>query len=153
MTKVLVVEDELKQQLITFKILKTLGIKIIFADNGLQALDQVKIHCPDLVVLDIIMPQMNGYEVCRRLKANHTTQKIPILMYSAKKVEDCDLYWANKQGADAYLSKLCHPHELINTVKLLLRKQLPNNTWQTKKDDNPFFPDSLFPLTCPLFLS
>ncbi|NET61750.1 MAG: response regulator [Symploca sp. SIO2E6] len=123
MNKVLVVEDELKQQLIIFKILKTLGLKIIFADNGLEALEQVKRHSPDLVVLDIIMPRMNGYEVCRRLKANQNTQAIPILMYSAKKTEDCDLYWANKQGADAYLSKLCHPHELLNTVKCLLRKR------------------------------
>ncbi|NEP63311.1 MAG: response regulator [Symploca sp. SIO2G7] len=123
MTKVLVVEDELKQQLIIFKILKTLGLKIIFADNGHEALEQVKRHCPDLVVLDVIMPRMNGYEVCRRLKANQKTQTIPVLMYSAKKIEDCDLYWANKQGADAYLSKLCHPHELINMVKCLLRNK------------------------------
>jgi len=126
MAKVLVVEDELKQQLIIFKILKTLGIKIIFADNGLEALEQVNRHSPDLVVLDIIMPQMNGYEVCRRIKANQKTQAIPVLMYSAKEVEDCDLYWANKQGADAYISKLCHPHELLNTVKWFLRKQSKN---------------------------
>ncbi|NER47219.1 MAG: response regulator [Symploca sp. SIO1A3] len=130
MTKVLVVEDELKHQLIIFKILKTLGFKIIFADNGPEALEQVKIHCPDLVVLDVIMPRMNGYEVCRRIKANQKTQTIPVLMYSAKKIEDCDIYWANKQGADAYLSKLCHPHELIKTVKCLLRKKGTGNREQ-----------------------
>ena len=152
MAKILVVEDELKQQLITFKILKTLGIKIIFADNGLEALEQVKKHCPDLIVLDIIMPKMNGYEVCRRLKANQKTQNIPVLMYSAKKIEDCDLYWANKQGADAYLSKLCHPQELINTVKCLLRKQLPARPQPKKKDENPYPPNSLF-FTCSQFSS
>lgn len=153
MAKVLVVEDELKQQLIIFKILKTLGIKIIFADNGLEALELVKKHCPDLIVLDIIMPQMNGYEVCRRLKANQKTQNIPVLMYSAKEIEDCDLYWADKQGADAYLSKLCHPQELINTVKCLLRKQLPMHSWSTNKEKDPYPPNSLLFFNCSQFYS
>ncbi|MGB7443824.1 MAG: response regulator, partial [Coleofasciculaceae cyanobacterium] len=76
----------------------------------------------DLVILDIILPHINGYEICRRLKLNQKTKNIPVLIYS-NKTEECDVYWAGKQGADAYLSKLCHPQELINTVEHLLQKK------------------------------
>lgn len=120
MATVLVVEDDLRQQLIVFKTLKAIGVNTIFADDGVEALQKAQTHCPDLVILDIILPRINGYEVCRRLKSDQKTQKIPVLMYS-NKTEDCDFYWGSKQGAEAYLSKLCHPQELINTVKRLLQ--------------------------------
>lgn len=120
MVTVLVVEDDLRQQLIIFKLLKKIWLNIVFAEDGVEALEQVQNNCPDLVILDIILPRMNGYEVCRRLKADKKTQNLPVLMYS-NKVEDCDVYWGRKQGADAYLSKLCDPQELIDTVKYLLQ--------------------------------
>jgi twitching motility two-component system response regulator PilH len=115
----LVVEDDRTQQLIISKILKRIGLNVIFAGDGLEALELVQTHCPDLVVLDIIMPRMNGYEVCRRLKSNGKNHKLAVLMYS-NKTEQCDYYWGRKQGADAYVSKLCRPQELIDTVKQLL---------------------------------
>ncbi|MBD2012828.1 response regulator [Microcoleus sp. FACHB-53] len=119
MGTILVVDDDLTQQLIVFKILKTIGLNVIFADDGLQALEQVQRFCPNLVLLDILLPKMNGYEVCRRLKSDQKTQNLPVIMCSNKK-EDCDHYWGIKQGADAYLSKPCHPQELVNTVQYFL---------------------------------
>jgi twitching motility two-component system response regulator PilH len=120
-TTVLVVEDDQTQQLIISKHLTKIGLNLIFAEDGIEALSLAEIHCPKLVILDIIMPRMNGYEVCRRLKSKNITPKPAVLMYS-NKTEECDFYWGSKQGADAYVSKLCHPQELINTVKYLLRE-------------------------------
>ncbi len=120
-TTVLVVEDDQTQQLIISKHLTKIGLNLIFAEDGIEALSLAEIHCPKLVILDIIMPRMNGYEVCRRLKSKNITPKPAVLMYS-NKTEECDFYWGSKQGADAYVSKLCPPQELINTVKYLLRE-------------------------------
>jgi twitching motility two-component system response regulator PilH len=119
MSTVLVVEDDLTQQLILFKLLKKIGLNVIFANDGVEALEQVQKFCPDLVLLDVILPRMNGYEVCRRLKSDRKTEKLAVVLYSNKK-EEWDLYWGIKQGADAYVSKLCQPQELIDTIKSLL---------------------------------
>lgn len=122
MTRVLVVEGNLTQQLITFRHLKALGVSFSFAEDGVEALEHIQGDPPDLVILDIPLPGMNGYEICRRIKANLTTKAIPVLIYSAK-AGASDIYWGSKQGADACLSKLCPPRELIDTVKHLLKKR------------------------------
>ena len=119
MSTALVVEDDPTQQLIISKILRKIGLKVIFAADGVEALEMVQIYRPELVVLDIVMPRMNGYEVCRRLKFDEESHKPVVLMYS-NKTEACDVYWGKKQGADAYVSKLCRPQELVDTVKTLL---------------------------------
>jgi twitching motility two-component system response regulator PilH len=119
MSTALVVEDDPTQQLIISKILTKVGLNVIFAGDGVEALEMVQTHCPELVVLDIVMPRMNGYEVCRRLKSDEESHQPAVLMYS-NKTEACDVYWGKKQGADAYVSKLCRPQELVNTVKQLL---------------------------------
>lgn len=117
---VLVVEDSLSQREMIASLLAGSGLSVIEAGDGVEALEQVKSHSPDLIVLDIIMPRMNGYEVCRRLKADSKTQNMAVVMCSAKK-EEFDRYWGIKQGADAYIAKPFHPQELIGTVKQLLR--------------------------------
>ncbi len=116
----IVVEDDPTQQQIISKILKRNGLNVIFVGDGVEALSLVESHCPDLVVLDLSMPQMN--EVCRRLKSEGKTHKPAVLMYS-NKIEECYFYWGSKQGADAYVSKLCRPQELVDTVNKLLRKK------------------------------
>ncbi len=120
MSTVLVVEDSLPQREMISQLLKGYGLRVIVAGDGVEALEQIQSSSPDLVVLDIIMPRMNGYEVCRRLKANSRTQNLAVVMCSAKK-EEFDRYWGIKQGADAYIAKPFEPHELIGTVKQLLR--------------------------------
>lgn len=130
MGTILVVDDDLTQQLIVFKILKNSGLNFIFADNGLEALELAQRYLPDLVILDIILPKMNGYEVCRRLKSDRKTQKLAVMICSNKK-EDCDHYWGIKQGADAYLSKPCHPQELLKLVNYLLQEGL-GSSWSSE---------------------
>ena len=120
MGTVLVVEDGLTQRQILCKLLTRIGLNVLFAGDGVEALELVKSYYPEVVILDIIIPRMNGYELCRRIKRDEKTQKVAVLMYT-NKTEDCDYYWGCKQGADAYLSKLCHPQELIETVIYLLQ--------------------------------
>lgn len=122
MSTALVVEDDRTQQLIISKILNKIGLTVIFAGDGIEALELVKHHCPDLVVLDIVMPRMNGAEVCRQLKSDQKNPKPAVLMYSSQ-LGTCGYYWGSKPGADAYISKLCRPQELVNTVMQLLPKE------------------------------
>jgi twitching motility two-component system response regulator PilH len=120
MTTVLVVEDSLSQRQMISELLKQKGLTVTEASNGSEALRKMRTQRPDLVLLDIVMPQMNGYEVCRRLKSNPKTQKVPVVMCSAKGGE-LDLYWGMKQGADAYISKPFHPQDLLGTLRQLLQ--------------------------------
>lgn len=120
MTTVLVVEDSQTQREMISSLLRGSGLNVSVACDGVEALEQIEGNCPDLVVLDIIMPRMNGYEVCRKLRSDSKTQKVAVVMCSAKK-EEFDRYWGIKQGADAYIAKPFEPHELIGTVKQLLR--------------------------------
>ncbi|MFB2838324.1 response regulator transcription factor [Floridanema evergladense] len=120
MTTVLVVEDNKAQREMISDLLKKMGLKVSEASDGVEALEQIDGNPPDLVVLDIIMPRMNGYEVCRRLKSDKKTENLVVVMCSAKK-EEFDRYWGMKQGADAYIAKPFHPQELVGTVKQLLR--------------------------------
>jgi twitching motility two-component system response regulator PilH len=121
MTTVLLVEDSLTQQEMIARILQSRGLKVFLANDGVEALEKIKANCPDLVVLDIIMPKMNGYEVCRHIKSNPKTQNIPVIMCSSKS-EEFDRYWGMKQGADAYICKPFHPKELLGTIKQFLLK-------------------------------
>jgi twitching motility two-component system response regulator PilH len=119
----LVVDDDPTQQLIISKLLKKIGLDVIVASDGVEALEQVKSTSPVLVILDILMPRMNGYEVCQQLKSNEKTQHLPVIMYSGQEREFNFLNKKSKSGADAYLSKLCRPQELINTIHQLLPKK------------------------------
>jgi twitching motility two-component system response regulator PilH len=120
MSTVLVVEDSVTQREMISDLLKGSGLSVTVASDGVEALEQIQGKRPDLVVLDIVMPRMNGYEVCRRLKADPKTQNVPVVMCSSKG-EEFDRYWGMKQGADAYIAKPFQPKELIGTVKQLLR--------------------------------
>jgi twitching motility two-component system response regulator PilH len=115
----LVVDDDPTQQLIISKLLKTIGLNVIFASDGVEALSQVKLFNPVLVVLDVIMPKMNGYEVCKQLKSDEKTRHLPVVMYSGQEKE-FSFSLGSKPDADAYLSKLCQHQELINTVNHFL---------------------------------
>ena len=120
MSKILVVEDSISQREMISELLKGSGLAVEVAGDGVDALEHLKTFQPDLIVLDIVMPRMNGYELCRRIKSDTKTQDVPVVMCSSKG-EEFDRYWGMKQGADAYVAKPFQPAELIGTVKLLLR--------------------------------
>jgi twitching motility two-component system response regulator PilH len=121
MSMVLVVEDSIPQRQMITELLRKSGLQVTAASDGVEALEHIQAgEHPDLVVLDIVMPRMNGYEVCRRLKADPITQNVPVILCSSKG-EEFDRYWGMKQGADAYIAKPFQPTELVGTVKQLLR--------------------------------
>lgn len=118
----LVVDDDPTQQLIVSKLLTKVGLDAVLANDGVEALECLQSISPVLVILDVIMPGMNGYEVCQQLRNNEKTQKLPVVMYSGQE-QELDLKLGSKPCADAYVSKLCHPQELINTISQLLHQQ------------------------------
>jgi len=120
MSTVLVVEDSVPQREMITELLRGIGLTVTVASDGMEALEQMQNQRPDMVVLDIVMPRMNGYELCRRIKADPSTQNVPVVMCSSKG-EEFDRYWGMKQGADAYIAKPFQPTELVGTVKQLLR--------------------------------
>jgi twitching motility two-component system response regulator PilH len=122
MSTVLVVEDSRTQRQMICDLLADNAFAIIDAGDGREALSKAHYAHPDIVILDIIIPQLNGYEVCRQLKADPRTKHIPVIMCSSKSLNS-DHYWGLKNGADAYISKPFLPQELIETVKSLLRKK------------------------------
>jgi twitching motility two-component system response regulator PilH len=121
MSTVLVVEDSRTQRQMVTNLLCASKFTVAAAKDGIEALEQIHQVCPDVVVLDVVMPHLNGYEVCRRLKSNPVTKNVPVIMCSLK-CTNADRYWAFKQGADAYIGKPFQPKELIETVQQLLSK-------------------------------
>lgn len=120
MSTVLVVEDSHTQREIIIDVLKKGGLEVSVANDGVEALEQIQVSCPDIVVLDVVMPKMNGYELCRKIKTDPKTQNVRVLMCSSKDKE-FDRHWGMKQGADAYIVKPFQPKEFLVTVKQLLQ--------------------------------
>ena len=118
---VLIVEDEPSQREVLAYNLKAEGFEVIIADNGDDALLLVEEQEPDLILLDWMMPNLSGIEVCRRLKSRHETRSIPILMLSARS-EDVDKVRGLETGADDYLVKPYSVVELIARVRSHLRR-------------------------------
>lgn len=117
--QVLVVDDSPVERKILSRILSLNGLDYTEARDGVEALETISVNAPELIILDVEMPRMNGYEVCRRLKNNAKTRMIPILMCTSKAVSS-DPYWGSRRGANAYVSKPYHTKDLIRKVKLLL---------------------------------
>lgn len=120
MTKVLIVDDSQTLRQMLSELLQGVGLQVFEATNGVEAKGKILEQLPDLVITDLIMPEMNGYELCRWIKNEPTTKTIPVMICSTKG-EEFDRYWGMKQGADAYITKPFHPPELLKTVKRLLR--------------------------------
>jgi len=117
---VLVVDDNKFSRQMTAMLLQEHGFQVATAKDGMEALTQVQTTLPDVIVLDVVMPQMSGYEVCRRLKSCAETNQIPVVMYSSSS-EDANRYWGFKQGADAYLGKPCKTEDLIAAIRQFCR--------------------------------
>jgi len=95
------------------------GYQVITAFDGPDALKKVESEKPDLIVLDVMMPKMDGFEVLKRLQANPETREIPVIMLTAK-AQDADVFRGWASGVSAYLTKPFNPLELITFVKRIL---------------------------------
>jgi len=119
--KILVVDDDLESLKLIGLMLQRQSYAVVTANTGQQALDRALADQPDLIILDIMMSAMDGYEVCRRLRHDPLTQHIPIIMFTAKTMVD-DKVAGFEAGADDYLTKPTHPAELVSRVKVLLAR-------------------------------
>lgn len=119
--KILIVDDDVDSLKLIGLMLQRNGYDVIAAQNGGQALAKATNELPDLIILDVMMPDMNGYDVCRRLRSNPTTQEIPIIMFTAKTLID-DKVAGFEAGADDYLTKPTHPAELASRVRAILQR-------------------------------
>jgi len=118
---VLVVDDcPLQQKLISY-ILQSNGLKVRVASDGIEALEMIQTQIPDLVVTDIEMPRMNGYEFCLWLKERSQTENIPVVVCSGK-VGLSEFRWGLRQSANVYLTKPVNATELVRTVQQLLHR-------------------------------
>ena len=127
MPKILVVDDEPDAvELISFN-LKAAGFDVVTATDGASALKAARLHAPDLILLDVMLPEIDGLEVCKLLRRDPATSSIPIVMLTAKAAE-IDRVLGLELGADDYVTKPFSPRELVLRVrKLVERRQKPES--------------------------
>jgi two-component system cell cycle response regulator len=117
---VLIVDDNAQNVELLQAFLETLPVKIVTAHDGVEALERVRQHNPDLILLDIMMPRMSGFQVCKRIKSDAETKDIQVLMVTALN-ELGDIEQATECGTDDFVSKPVNKFELLTRVKSLLR--------------------------------
>jgi len=120
-TRVLVVEDDPDIAELVARYLEKAGYAATRVSSGRDALDAVRAKAPDLIVLDVMLPHVDGLEVCRLLRANDHTASIPIIMLTAR-AEESERIVGLEMGADDYLAKPFSPNELVARVRALLRR-------------------------------
>ncbi|KAF0144301.1 MAG: putative two-component system response regulator [Nitrospirae bacterium] len=118
--KILIIDDEEKNVKLMIAILKNYGYDFETAKNGIEAIEKAKAFTPNLILLDIMMPEMDGYEACRRLKENPETQHIPVVMVTALTDRDSRIRGL-ESGADDFLTKPIDSTEITLRTKNLLR--------------------------------
>jgi pilus assembly protein CpaE len=137
--KILIIDDDLDTLRLVGLMLQKQGYQIVAAGSGPQGLELAFSEIPDLILLDVMMPGMDGYEVARRLRANEKTVNISILMFTAKSQLD-DKVTGFEAGADDYLTKPTHPTELQAHVRALLARSSKSRlTTPTSPVDTPAY--------------
>ncbi len=114
--KILAVDDERHIVRLVQVNLERAGYQVVTAFDGREALEKVESEQPDLVVLDVMMPYMDGFEVLQTLRKNQSTRDLPVIMLTAK-AQDADVFRGWQSGVDCYLTKPFNPMELISFVK------------------------------------
>ncbi|MDF2441099.1 MAG: two-component system, OmpR family, alkaline phosphatase synthesis response regulator PhoP [Abditibacteriota bacterium] len=134
--KILAVDDERHIVRLVQINLQKEGYEVVTASNGREALEKVQSERPDLIVMDVMMPEMDGFEALETLKANEATAGIPIIMLTAK-AQDADVFSGWQKGADLYLTKPFNPAELLTFVRRIFANQDENDetTYNVDEDD------------------
>ncbi|MHB1393982.1 MAG: winged helix-turn-helix domain-containing protein [Clostridia bacterium] len=119
--RILVIEDEINiQELIKYNLEKN-GYKVVVSDNGIDGLEEAFANVPDLILLDLMLPGLDGLEVCKRLRMDKRTKKVPIFMLTAKS-EELDKVLGLELGADDYITKPFSIKELIARIRAAMRR-------------------------------
>ncbi len=114
--KILVADDNANIRKVVRMGFESLGYAVITAEDGRAALEKIRAEHPDLVILDVMMPEKSGYDVCAEMKADAELRTIPVVMLTAKNLEE-DQYWGRELGADEYITKPYDPEELERAVE------------------------------------
>lgn len=119
--KILLVDDEVDFVEVLSTRLEANGFEVLPAYDGEEALEKVKEYKPDMIILDIMMPKINGFDVCRKLKLDQNYKDIPIIMLTAK-FQASDVKFGAAMGANAYITKPFEPGVLLDKIHELLKK-------------------------------
>ena len=127
MARILIVDDSPSQLLGIKRIVEKLGHEAITAEDGAQGVEVAKRELPDLILMDVVMPNLNGFQATRTITKEETTKHIPIILVTTKD-QDTDKVWGMRQGARAYVIKPIKEEELVQALKEHLpasKQQLP----------------------------
>lgn len=119
MIRILVVDDSPTQMMGVTKILEKHGIEIITAEDGEMAITMASKESPDLILMDVVMPNLNGFQATRQITQNADTSHIPVIMLTSKD-QETDKVWAERQGAKDYITKPPREDELMSKINALL---------------------------------
>ena len=118
-TKIMVVDDSPTERYFLTDLLMKNGYMVVQAENGEEALSKVKIERPQLVIMDVVMPGQNGFQVTRALSKDPETEMIPVIMCTTKG-QETDKVWGMRQGAKAYVTKPINETQLSEAIKSLI---------------------------------
>lgn len=117
-SRILVVDDSPTERFFISDLLVKNGYLVSMAENGEEGVAQAKQTIPDLIIMDVVMPGMNGFQATRALSKEETTKNIPVIMCTTKG-QETDKVWGMRQGANAYLVKPVNPDDLLKQIKIL----------------------------------
>ena len=115
---ILVVDDSPTERLALQELLSREGYRVLTAESGEQAIERSKSAKPDLILMDVVMPGMNGYQATRTISRDDSTRNIPIILCTSKG-QETDKIWGMRQGAYAYLVKPLDHHELLARIRAI----------------------------------
>ena len=118
---ILVVDDSPTDLTVMANVLRARGYQIITAVDGEEALQKASMEQPQVILLDILLPKKNGYQVCRQLKTSPETKHTRVILISGKNQES-DRFWGMKQGADEYVTKPFEPDDLVLVIRNVLTR-------------------------------
>ena len=116
MKKILIVDDSIAQTRVMQSVLEQAGYSTVVSSDAKRVEQVVESERPQLILLDVIMPDRNGYQVCRELKSRAETRSIPVVLVTSK-CEESDRFWGAQQGADGYVTKPFTKEELLQQVE------------------------------------
>ncbi|MGN7840102.1 twitching motility response regulator PilH [Stenotrophomonas sp. 22385] len=124
MARILIVDDSQSQQLAIKRIVEKLGHETLTAEDGAAGVEVAKAELPDLVLMDVVMPNLNGFQATRTLAREATTRHIPVILVTTKD-QDTDRMWGMRQGAKAYITKPFSEDELSEVLERVFSSKEP----------------------------
>lgn len=121
--KLMIVDDSPTELALIKSVFGRTEYEVVTASDGEEGLEKALVINPDLIILDVVMPKMNGFQACRAIKSTPDLKQVPVILLTSKN-QKADEFWGKAQGADMYMTKPFEPFELLKTVAGYLSKHL-----------------------------